>query len=140
MDETDNEINEAQKIQLQRIRLAGEWNSFDGDVIADCFEKNKHLWEALVYGRFEHGELIELSELADGFINADEIYVLVKPQNLAEFRNILFDLEIDEIGWCRENEKGEIVWEGVRGFKAEDFYKMFGGALRGQVLVRLWWD
>lgn len=136
-------LNQPQWIQIERVKITS-YNDFDGGKIAQSLINHADLWDSMVFGRFTYGTLIELRDLHEDCINADEMYLLTtrdRVEKLLEAINSEWDA--NEIGWIDHTNK----WNGTRGFKAEDLHQKFGCVLEGennnpdnQVLVRVWWD
>lgn len=128
-------MTDAQKLQLERIRFAAQWNNFDGDIIAKDLEDNQHLYNGFVYGRFEYGALIELRDLHEDTINADTIFMLAKPEHIPEIKKLAQKWQVDEFGYSYDNK--------IHGTGSEllaDVFKALGSNRKEFALIRLWWD
>jgi hypothetical protein len=116
-------INKAQETQFERMKLAS-FNSFDGVFVDASLRENKHLWKAFVFGRWQYFDLIELRDLADGYLNADTLYILTDKEKLADLLILIGQWSADEVSYETED---------------KDF-RLGGGFAKDTVLVRVWWD
>jgi hypothetical protein len=126
-------MNRAQELQLFRLDLA-RGNNLDGERVARDLKENEALWQSFVFGRFEFQPLIELRDLAQGFINGDTLFLLTKRQRLAALLEIVNQWRADEVGWQTGNEHGG-------DFVCQSAWELLGAVLGpDDALVRVWWD
>ena len=124
-----------QELQFKRLEL-GSFNLLDGKLVAESLRTHRSLWHAFVFGRFQYGQLIELRDLADGYLSADTLYLLAFPKEMDKLLEVIKGWKADEVGFAVKTEGG-VHGEGVIGSEER---KMLGGGAEDLVLVRVWWD
>jgi hypothetical protein len=105
------------------MKLAS-FNEFDGEFVGQSLRQNQHLWKAFVFGRWQYFDLIELRDLADGYLNADTLYILTHKDKLADLLILISKWSADEVHYETED---------------KDF-RLGGGLDKDSVFVRVWWD
>lgn len=126
-------MNRAQELQLQRLQL-GSFNNLDGLRVAHDLMEHEGLWDSFVFGRFEYQPLLELRDLAQGFLSADTVYLLTSKDRLAGFLDLVKPWKADEVGWQTADQQ-----EGA--FPDRSAFDLLGAFLGpNDVLVRVWWD
>jgi hypothetical protein len=124
-------MNQPQRLQLERVRLT-EFNALHGERVARDLETNEPLWDAFVFGRFHHFQLIELRDLPAGYLNADTLYLLTTRERLPAL------LRLAE-SWAGEVSTHSNEGPGFRS--REQFERDWGASLDDeQVVVQVWWD
>lgn len=134
-------INKPQEIQFERL-VEGSFNGLDGEFVANSLRENCALWTGFVFGRFDYGALIELRDIGEGYLNADELMILTTKSKLKKLLKLIETWNADEVGSNYYDNKGNFVAEGTPEFRDEkDVFKSFGSRLdKTQVIVRVWWD
>lgn len=129
-------INECQKIQLERIRLAS-FNGLDGDKVARSLAANRNLWTGFVFGRFKYNELIELRDISQDSINADTLMVLTTKDKWPEIEKLAQEWDANEYGYI--DSEGNRV--GTHCYDKKEFWSSYGASLENnEIVVRIWWD
>jgi hypothetical protein len=124
-------MNKPQQLQLERVRI-GSFNALDGKRVARDLETNEALWDGFVFGRFHHGELIELRDLPEGHLNADTLYISTTREQLPELLR-LAERWAGEVSWHTNEESG---FESREAFDRD----WGGGFGDDQAVVQVWWD
>lgn len=168
--EKTKEINPAQKLQLDRLRL-GSFNNMDGDLVADSLVENYDLWDSCMFGRFGYSDLIELRDLPEGHLNADTLIILTDKARWEKLEKIIGTWHADEIGYTgaddetwgtapfkdaheasgamgggfyMEDEDGSIYREALKGsplgVKGPRVKKQKPAPSKVPIVVRVWWD
>lgn len=132
--------NNPQMIQMQRV-MEGSFNNFDGEMVAKSLTDNQNLWDGFVFGRFKYGELIELRDIAEGYLNADTLMILTTKKKLKKLLAVIDTWNADEVGY-NHGDRGKFVAEGTAPFhdERELFSNLGSGFDKDQVLIRVWWD
>ena len=124
-------ISPTQELELQLIRAAGQWNSFEGPSIDEALRGNKALWRAAMLSR-EHKPLIQLRDLSQGFVNADNLYILVEPGKTKELENLARKWGASEMSWLNIEQASEAMGTGVLS-------KSAWTSDSKRVILQLWW-
>lgn len=118
-------MNRVQEIQLELMALSS-FNGFDGVLVSNDLKGHTELWIAAV---FETHELLGLRDIADGFWNADTVWIIPTAGKKNELWALASGWGADEVDW-------------VGGTKACQLLGSYGEPLRSdsKALLRLWWD
>jgi hypothetical protein len=119
---TDDTVNDAQRLNLELIRLAS-FNAFDGPrVVADLLA-HRALWQAAFMKR---DDLVPLRDLPEGYWNVDTLYVLAQPGSEAALASLAE-------GWWPD----ALTW--IEGEDAQRALGSSGPDPQPRILC-LWWD
>jgi hypothetical protein len=132
--------NAAQKIQIQRMRLAS-FNDFDGDMVADSLIENRELWDAFLWGRFGYGNLIELRDLDQGYVNTDTLMLMTTKARLPTLLKVIKTWRADEVGYNVYRGRMFRAVDTAPFHNESDLFMALGSRLMpDQVILRIWWD
>lgn len=128
-------ITKAQRLQLDRLALGGLQN------VADGLKANKLLWDCFIFwraGRYGAGELIELRDLPDGRVNADELLVITDKERWPKLSKIIDKWDSSEVGYITGDSK---IWGTPPYFSGKEVGEAMGfqPVPPDLVLVRVWW-
>lgn len=134
-------ITKAQRLHLDRLCM-GSFNRLDGEKVADCLKTNKLLWDSLVFwrsGRYGVGELIELRDLPDGRINADELMIVTDKDRWPKLSELIDGWDSAEVGY---NTGDDQTWGTPPYHNGTEVGDAMGchPVPNTLVLVRVWWD
>jgi len=104
-----------------------EFNSFDGERVADSLETHRELWRAAVMDDDQHG-LIKLRDLADGQWNVDTLYLLSVEGREMELWSLAETWGADGLQWIGGDDAGELLGQWGSGLNSAF-----------QILAA-WWD
>lgn len=127
-----NPISPTQELELQLIRAAGQWNSFNGGTIEAALRKNKSLWRAAMLSR-TNLPLIQLRDLQHGAVNADILYVFVEPGGASALEKLASKWDADELTWMNVEQASEAMGEA---FPKNNPWS----SDPSRVILQLWWD
>lgn len=129
-------ITKAQRLQLDRLNVGG----FTG--VAAGLKANKTLWDSFVFGRsgrYGVGELIELRDLPDGILNADELLIVTDKSRWPDLKPIVESWEPQEIGYTAGDNSR---WGTSAYMTGQEVGEAMGCSPlpADLLLVRVWWD
>lgn len=134
-------ISKAQRLHFDRLKL-GSFNLLKGEVVAESLKQHKLLWDVFIFartGRYGIGELIELRDLGNNFVNADEMMLITDKKRWEKLLPIIQDWNPSEIGYTSGDNQ---VWGTPAYFSGRELGEAMGctPVPKDLLLVRIWWD
>lgn len=127
-------MNKFQLHYIEKLRLAGKWNSFDGEAVANALIKNQHLYTNFIFNK-DLFYLIELRDLEIS-ISADTLWFLAPEANYLLLRKLLKKYNANEFGCINRDNELHGVIPSVKIIN-----RLFCSRLRtGEMIMRVWWD